>query len=261
MGAQEHLKRSPRANLNCAILMFFRALASTLGCCFLAGCHARESAQLSAPTQTLVTTNTAQKTTPQVPPLMWKKSATSLALRCRQNGVRPRDLRLVVEKQPRPWKFEDKTELSSHPTLLVFVGKRLLKAYPVALGYDPVGDKQKRGDYRTPEGRFFLCGRNEKSQFFRSIRLNYPNTEDAERGLAQGLISRATRDRIVKANRRGGVPPQDTALGGDIMIHGGGIGTNWTWGCVALDNPAVQELFDFLPIGTPVEILAPQRRN
>lgn len=190
---------------------------------------------------------------------MWKSGSTSLALRCRQSGVSANTLRLVIEKQPRPWQIEGRAGVSLHPTVLVLAGARLIKAYPAALGLDPLGAKQKRDDYRTPEGRFFLCQRNARSQFFRSLRLSYPNARDAERGLAQGLISRATRDRIVKANRRGTIPPQNTPLGGDIMIHGGGTGTNWTWGCVALDNSAVQELFDFLPLGTPVEIHAPRR--
>lgn len=240
----------------------FRVLASLLvGCCLFAGCAAREEAQSFPSQNPKPKPRSAVADAPQTPPLFWKKRATSLAAKCRQSGARARELRIVIEKEPRPWKFEGQAESSKHPTLLVFAGKRLVKAYPVALGFDAVGDKEKRGDYRTPEGRFYLCARNEKSQFFRSLRLSYPNAEDAERGLKQGLISRATRDRIVKANRRGGVPPQDTDLGGDIMIHGGGIGTNWTWGCVALDNNAVLELFDFLPIGTPIEIVAPRRNS
>ncbi|HEX8833281.1 MAG TPA: L,D-transpeptidase [Abditibacteriaceae bacterium] len=168
-------------------------------------------------------------------------------------------LRLVVEKEPRWWQFEGKAALSQHPTLFVYAGQKLVKAYPAALGYDPIGDKQKRNDYRTPEGKFYLCGRNAQSKFYKSLRLNYPNAEDAARGLRQGLINRATHNRIVRANRRGGVPPQDTDLGGDIMIHGGGIGSNWTWGCIALENSAVQELFDFLSMNTPIEIRAARR--
>lgn len=245
-----------RAGLHFMRLMF-RVFALSFVFC-LAGCHARDQVQLSAPPKPVPPVKTPTSTTPQAP-LRWKPGSTSLALRCRQNGVRPRELRLVIEKQPRPWRLEGQQAPSLHPTLLVLAGTRLIKAYPAALGLDPLGDKQKRDDYRTPEGRFFLCGRNAKSQFFRSLRLSYPNAQDAERGLAQGLISRSTRNRILDCNRRGTSPPQNTPLGGDIMIHGGGIGTNWTWGCVALDNGAVQELFDFLPPGTPVEIRAPRR--
>jgi hypothetical protein len=63
-----------------------------------------------------------------------------------------------------------------------------------------------------------------------------PNAEDAERGLRDGLISRAVHDAIVKASKRKATPPQNTPLGGDIYIHGNGASSDWTWGCVALEN-------------------------
>jgi hypothetical protein len=235
--------------------MFFRFFAFVLASsCLLAGCQWRESGGRISERA-----NGAVNTSQNGPPLFWKKRSTTLALRCRQAGVRAENLRLVIEKEPRWWQFEGKAALSQHPTLLVYGGRKLVKAYPAALGFDPIGDKEKRGDYRTPEGQFYLCGRNGQSRFFRSLRLNYPNAEDAARGLRQGIVDRATHNRIVRANKRGGVPSQNTDLGGDIMIHGGGIGSNWTWGCIALENSAVQELFDFLPMNTPVEIRAPRR--
>ena len=49
-------------------------------------------------------------------------------------------------------------------------------------------------------------------------------------------------------------PPWDTSLGGEIFIHGGGTASDWTWGCVALENDAVRELFDAVPPGTVVSI-------
>jgi lipoprotein-anchoring transpeptidase ErfK/SrfK len=49
-------------------------------------------------------------------------------------------------------------------------------------------------------------------------------------------------------------PPQNTALGGDIYIHGNGAGSDWTWGCVALENEDIRELFDATRVGTPVVI-------
>jgi hypothetical protein len=233
--------------------MIFRFSAFVLASsCLLAGCQPRETIGMRTSQRPEIVVSAS----PVAPPLFWKKRPTSLALRCRQSGVRADDLRIVVEKEPRLWQFEGRAALSQHPTLLVYAGRHLIKAYPAALGLDPIRDKEKRGDYRTPEGQFYLCGRNAKSQFFRSLRLSYPNTEDATRGLQQGLIDRATHKRIVRANRRGGVPPQDTDLGGDIMIHGGGIGSNWTWGCIALENSAVEELFYFLPLNTPIEIRA-----
>ena len=49
-------------------------------------------------------------------------------------------------------------------------------------------------------------------------------------------------------------PPQYTKLGGLIYIHGNGAKSDWTWGCVALENEQMKELFDAVSVGTPVTI-------
>ena len=46
-----------------------------------------------------------------------------------------------------------------------------------------------------------------------------------------------------------------TSLGGGLGIHGHGAGSDWTAGCVALDDHDVEELFNVLRLGDPVEIL------
>lgn len=124
----------------------------------------------------------------------------------------------------------------------------------VVLGNDPVGDKVKQGDGRTPEGEFQICMKNERSKFYLSLGLTYPNAEDAERGLRDRLITSAEHKSITRALDAGRCPPWDTALGGEIFIHGGGTSNDWTLGCVALENPEIKELFDALPAGTPVQI-------
>ena len=138
--------------------------------------------------------------------------------------------------------------------LVLYSGGRRLREYRVVLGGDPVNDKERQGDRRTPEGEFRVVVKNEKSLFYLSLGLNYPNREDAERGLRDGLITRAEYDRIVSAIRHKRTPPWDTALGGEIYIHGGGTANDWTLGCVALDNAEMKELFDAVPVGTPVRI-------
>lgn len=193
-------------------------------------------------------------------PLVWSIKEPSLSTRCSNAKIAARNLRVIVEKQPSLLSFDrEEQTLRVHPAVLVYAGKRLIKAYPAALGLDPIEDKQKRDDYRTPEGEFYLCERNPNSRFFRSLRLSYPNAEDAARGLRQGLIDRRTHNRIVGAIRRRVTPPQDTRLGSDIMLHGGGIGHNWTWGCVALEDKNIEELFKFLKIGTQITVRAPRR--
>ncbi len=68
------------------------------------------------------------------------------------------------------------------------------------------------------------------------------------------MISRAEHDAIVRAIKRKATPPQNTRLGGDIYIHGNGSSSDWTWGCVALENDEMKELFDVVAVGTKVTI-------
>lgn len=150
-----------------------------------------------------------------------------------------------------------------NPRIVVTKGARRLdlysegavvRSYKIGLGLSPVEDKVQQGDRRTPEGEFYVFTRNDKSAFYLSLGLSYPNAEDAERGLRDKLITRRQHDAIVSAIKRKATPPQHTALGGDIYIHGNGAGSDWTWGCVALENADMKELFDAIPVGAPVTI-------
>jgi murein L,D-transpeptidase YafK len=125
----------------------------------------------------------------------------------------------------------------------------------VALGRNAFEDKIQEGDLATPLGDFFICARNSRSRYFRSLCLSYPNREHASRGLQSGLISAREYWLILDALDQGRMPPQHTRLGGAIYIHGElPAGRDWTHGCIALDNPSMQELFDIAAIGTPVSI-------
>ncbi|HEV2827122.1 MAG TPA: L,D-transpeptidase [Pyrinomonadaceae bacterium] len=151
-----------------------------------------------------------------------------------------KDPRIVVSKSKR--------------RLELYADGRLVRTYKIGLGLNPVPNKQRQGDRATPEGEFHVFTKNNKSAFYLSLGISYPNVEDAERGLRDHLISRAQHDAIVKAIKRKATPPQNTALGGDIYIHGSGAGSDWTWGCVALENEDIHELFQAIPVGTTVII-------
>jgi len=117
--------------------------------------------------------------------------------------------------------------------------KKIVKTYDVQLGGNPVGHKQFQGDRRTPEGIYHINGRNPHSRFHRSLRVSYPNRVD-----------------LAFAARRG------KSAGGDIFIHGQPNGqkfTNvkdWTWGCIALANNEMDELWALIPQGCPILIRA-----
>jgi len=118
---------------------------------------------------------------------------------------------------------------------------RLVRALKVRLGRNPVGPKQRRGDGRTPEGLYFIDGRNPNSKFHLSLHISYPNQEDRARAAALG------------------VPP-----GSAIVIHGlpdvpaaPNIHkiADWTEGCIAVENAEIEYLWDVIEVGTPIEIL------
>jgi murein L,D-transpeptidase YafK len=126
-------------------------------------------------------------------------------------------------------------------TLTLMNRDKVLKVYKVALGGDPVGPKRMEGDHRTPEGTYILDRRNSKSKYYLSIHISYPSVEDRER--AHNL----------------GVSP-----GGDVMVHGlpngfGWLGAShraqdWTDGCIAVTDQEMDEIWNAVPDGTPIEI-------
>ena len=129
----------------------------------------------------------------------------------------------------------------SHHRLSLYHHGVLLRSYLVALGQQPVGDKERIGDNRTPEGLFRIAGRNPASLYHRSLKISYPDA--AHRARARSL----------------GVSP-----GGEIMIHGlparqAWVGAahrdfDWTEGCIAVTNEEIEEIWSVVRVGTPILI-------
>jgi murein L,D-transpeptidase YafK len=112
--------------------------------------------------------------------------------------------------------------------------------YRIALGANPEGRKVFVGDGRTPEGAYFISARNPDSRFYRSLRISYPSEEDRDLAGRFGI-----------------------SAGGDIMIHGQpnrprrshDPRTDWTDGCIAVDNRDMDEIWSSVAVGTPIRIL------
>ncbi|MHC4497937.1 MAG: L,D-transpeptidase family protein [Planctomycetota bacterium] len=138
--------------------------------------------------------------------------------------------------------------------LYLYSSSQIVRLCRIGLGSDPVGHKLTHGDGRTPEGQYYICVKNPNSKYYLSLGLSYPNIEDAQRGLRAGLISTEQYQKIAQAITDGETPPWDTPLGGEIFIHGRGSASNWTRGCIALDDKDIRELYDAVAIGTPVLI-------
>jgi murein L,D-transpeptidase YafK len=139
----------------------------------------------------------------------------------------PRIQRVLVEKGAR--------------RLTLWFAGHVVREYRVALGREPIGDKRRAGDGRTPEGVYAIDGRNGASEFHRALHISYPNAADRR-----------------SASEAGADP------GGEIMIHGlpegaewvGGehLRFDWTEGCIAVTNEEIDELWELVADGTPIEI-------
>ncbi len=113
----------------------------------------------------------------------------------------------------------------------------LLKAYKFDLGFAPVGHKTQEGDGRTPEGGYRIDRRNPYSRFHLSLGISYPDANDIAYAKAKGIDP-----------------------GGDIFIHGtpsrwAGI-PDWTWGCIAVQNEEMDEIYAMVDTGTLIYIYA-----
>lgn len=161
---------------------------------------------------------------------------------------------------------EDATDVSivvekSKHLLTLYNGDAVIAQYSVGLASRYTeGAKQQEGDKRNPEGEYEVCVLNDQSKFYLALGLNYPNANDAKRGLESGLITQAEYDDILSALGAGQIPNWYTKLGGQIMIHGqkGNLGgqTDWTTGCVAVNNQVMDILWKYCKVGTKVTILA-----
>jgi len=143
----------------------------------------------------------------------------------------------------------------SERKLELWDGDKLYGTYPIGLGWNPEGDKKVEGDGRTPEGSYYVCTRNANSRFYLSLGVSYPNKDDAKEALDTGIINQSVYNQIADAIDNKSCPPWNTALGGAIMIHGMGSGSDWTAGCIAVDNDVMDILWKHCPIKTPIIIV------
>jgi hypothetical protein len=130
----------------------------------------------------------------------------------------------------------------AHTCILYENGKEF-KKFPMEMGVNWIGDKKQSGDKATPEGKYQVVRKLEKSQtlYHKALLINFPNRDDIKRfndEVRNGRIARGAK------------------IGGAIEIHGeGGNGVHWTDGCVALDNSDMDAIYQYVRIGTPVTIV------
>ncbi len=127
--------------------------------------------------------------------------------------------------------------------MYLYKDNKIQNILPISLGKNSIGHKEQKGDYRTPEGTFWLHRKLCSPKYYRSLCISYPSTED------------------VKIANKKGLDP-----GGDITIHaqpkwnanGEGdqytLSRNWTRGCMAVTNSAMNQLWYAVREGVPVII-------
>ncbi len=156
----------------------------------------------------------------------------------------------ISQLLPRSW---DRNKVSlliekSHHRLTVFYDQKPLKSYDVVFG-DPVGDKRREGDRKTPEGIFKIRDKYPHPDWSKFLWIDYPN--------AQSDCKHR------QAKERNDIP-LESAIGGEVGIHGVPTGrdhlvderVNWTLGCPSLKTKDVDELYEVVQVGTIVEIVA-----
>jgi murein L,D-transpeptidase YafK len=147
-------------------------------------------------------------------------------------------------------------------TLSVFIGEGLDRFYPrVSLGRRGAANGRQSGDSVTPTGEFRVAWINRSSTFNIFFGLSFPNKEHIERAYQRHLIDIDTYYSLRTALSEGRLPSQDTLLGGKIGIHGLGLADpsihrkfDWTKGCVALTNEEIEQLAEWVQVGTRVVI-------
>lgn len=145
--------------------------------------------------------------------------------------------------------------LKEQREIAVYRSGVLAGCWDMALAWDyPSGSKVRQGDRRTPEG-FYRTSDKPWSSYHGAIAVHYPGVRDARRGLADGLVSQAQHDAIVQALAEGRKPDQNTPLGGEILIHGGGSSQDWTLGCLALEDADIDALRAALDGDWTVDVL------
>jgi murein L,D-transpeptidase YafK len=120
--------------------------------------------------------------------------------------------------------------------------------YPVVFGSRDLSDKMREGDKRTPDGNFKVILKKINSNWGPELLLDYPNEATYEK----------FNDRKAK-----GLLPKDAKIGGGIAIHATRPSEewtvdnyyNWTDGCISVKYTEMQDLYSYIPVGTPVTIV------
>lgn len=123
--------------------------------------------------------------------------------------------------------------------MAVYAKGKKMKTYIISLGTQPIGKKRSQGDLKTPEGKYIINDKNPNSIYHKNLGISYPNNDDR---------------RYAQANK--------LQTGGDVKIHGlpnnpkykpeEYLNSDWTWGCIAVSNEEIDELYKNVKMGSVI---------
>jgi murein L,D-transpeptidase YafK len=129
----------------------------------------------------------------------------------------------------------------SKRALLAYSNGVLIKRFEISIGKNSIGKKEFEGDYKTPEGNYFISSKGSHPLYHKYLYVSYPNKDD-----------------LINASKK------HKNAGGQILIHGlhkkyAALGKfhrfyDWTKGCMALTNNEVDDLYNAVNVKTTIEI-------
>ncbi|WP_457756077.1 L,D-transpeptidase family protein [Thermodesulfatator indicus] len=151
-------------------------------------------------------------------------------------------------------------------TLYVYENDHIIKAYPISLGWNPEAPKTRQGDGATPEGLYFITEKRPSRKYGLFLAISYPNLKDINLAYWEHRLDDEAYKRCLKAYFKK-TPDPKCPLGFGLGIHGGGIWRlkkgklvrDWTFGCVAMEDKDVADLYKLVKKGTPVLIFDAQK--
>ena len=130
--------------------------------------------------------------------------------------------------------------------MYTYANGKLMHEFRISLGKNAdKGNKVEAGDYRTPEGSYKIVRKKCDNRLYKSLMISYPNAADKARAAKRGV-----------------------STGGYITIHGQPkwnadgrgdaytLSRDWTEGCMAVPNKAMDALWRAVRNGVKIDIHA-----
>ncbi|GIK22445.1 MAG: L,D-transpeptidase [Ignavibacteriota bacterium] len=149
-------------------------------------------------------------------------------------------------------------------TLSVYEDTVLIKSYRASFGRNLTDKKKRYNDGATPVGTYKICSISDDKNYYKFVKINYPNLDDASDALRKSFITQKEFNQIKFEFYYEECVSYNQVLGGNIGIQGIGrlnlifknlpFVYNWTDGSIALSNEDLDEIIKVIKPGTQIVI-------